>query len=255
MHGKCSKLNDEECIILCKSGINLVYFCTTCSPNLDEALELFDDNKSNSNKQNSSLPEKHTQLENKLAVVETTLHEIKKELTSQLSKCREMLSSPNNIASKPPALIANTVYTAINEEKEREKRQLNLIIHNLAQSNLDQGEARKAEDIKHTLDIFNNYLGAKATVSRAIRLGKRSAKPRLLKVTVDSVEAKAFILRSCTNLRKADPASYYHKIYVTPDLTPAQREANLQLHTKLKEMIKDGKSYVIKNGRLVQRRN
>jgi len=204
---------------------------------------------------NSDLPEKQTQLESKLAVVETTLHEIKRELTSQLSKCHEMLSPPNNIASKPPALIANTVHTAINEEKEREKRQLNLIIHNLAESNLDLGEARKAEDIKHTLDIFNNYLGAKTTVRKAIRLGKRSAKPRLLKVTVDSVEAKAFILRSCTNLRKADPASHYHKIYVTPELTPAQREANLQLRTKLKEMNKDGKSYVIKNGRIVQRRN
>ena len=166
-----------------------------------------------------------------------------------------MLSSPNNIASKPPALIANTVYTAINEEKEREKRQLNLIIHNLAESDLEQGEVRKAEDINHTLDIFNNYLGAKTTVSKAIRLGKRSAKPRLLKVTVDSVEAKTFILRSCTNLRKADPASHYYKIYVTPDLTPAQREANLQLRNKLKEMNKDGKSYVIKNGRIVQRRN
>jgi len=120
VYSKCSKLNDEECIILCKSGINLVYFCTTCSPNLDEALELFDDNKSNPNKQilNSSLPEKQTQLENKLAVVEMTLHEIKEELTSQLSKCCELFSSPNNIASKPPALIANT---AINEEKEREK--------------------------------------------------------------------------------------------------------------------------------------
>ena len=120
---------------------------------------------------------------------------------------------------------------------------------------MDQGEARKAKDIKHTLDVFNNYLGTKTTVSKAIRLGKKSAKPRLIKVTVDSVEAKAFILHSCTNLRKADPASHYHKIYVTPDLTPAQREANLQLRTKLKEMNKDGKSYVIKNGRIVQRRN
>ena len=147
-----------------------MYFCSTCSPNLDEALELFDDNRSNPSKQisNSSLPEKQAQLENKLAVVETTLHKIKEELTSELSKCREMLSFPNNIASKPPALIANTVYTAINEEKEREKRQLNLIIHNLVESNLDQAEARKAEDIKHTLNIFNNYLGAKTTVSKAI---------------------------------------------------------------------------------------
>ena len=97
---------------------------------------------------------------------------------------------------------------------------------------------------------FNNYLSAKTTVSKANQLGKRSAKPQLLIVTVDSVESKAFILRSCTNLRKADPANHYHKIYVTPDLTPAQREANLQLRTKLEEMNKDGKAYVIKDGRI-----
>ena len=111
MHRKWSKLNDEECTILCKSSINLLYFCTTCSPNLDEALELFDNNGSNPRKQilNSILPENQTQLENILAVVETTLRKTKEELTSQLSKCREMLSFPNDIASKPPALIANTV--------------------------------------------------------------------------------------------------------------------------------------------------
>ena len=137
----------------------------------------------------------------KIVVLEnTTLCEIKEELTSQLSKCSELLSSPNNaVASKPPALITNTVYTAINEEKKREKRQLNLIIHNLVEVNSDQGEVRKADNIKHTLDIFNNYLGVKSTVSKAICLGKRSTKPQLLKVIVESVEAKAFILHSCTS--------------------------------------------------------
>ena len=154
MHSKCYELNDEECKILCKSSTSLVFLCTSCADNLDEAFELFDDSKSNLSKQilKDNLPEKQTELEKKLSVVETTLCEIKEELTSQLSKCREILSSSNNaVASKPPALIANTVYTAINEEKEREKRQLNLIIHNLAESNSDQGEVCKADDIKHTL--------------------------------------------------------------------------------------------------------
>ena len=135
------------------------------------------------------------------------------------------------------------MFIAINEDKERENR---LIIHNLAESNSNQGEGQKAEDIKHTLDIFSNYyLGVKTTMLKAIRPGKRSAKLRLLKVTVDSVESKAFILPSCTNLRKADPAS---QIYVTPDLTPTQKEANRQLHTKLEELNRDGNTYVIKMG-------
>ena len=84
---------------------------------------------------------------------------------------------------------------------------------------------------------------AKATVTKAIRLEKKSEKPRLLKVAVNTVEPKAFILRNCTSLRKADPSSFYHKIYITPDLTPAEREANHQLRMKLKEMNKDGRLY------------
>ena len=102
----------------------------------------------------------------------------------------------------------------------------------------------------------NNYLKAEATITKAIRLRKKSNKPRLLKVTVDTVEVKAFILRNCTNLRKADPSSFYHKIYIIPDLTPAEREANRQLRLKLKEMNKDGRNYrKKKNGKIVQRRN
>jgi len=44
-------------------------------------------------------------------------------------------------------------------------------------------------------------------------------------------------------------------IYITPDLTPTEREANHQLCLKLKEMNKDGRNYRIKNGKIVQRRN
>ena len=58
--------------------------------------------------------------------------------------------------------------------------------------------------------LCNVYLGADATVTKAVRLGKnqKSDKPRLIKVTVDTLESKAFILRNCTKLHKADPLSY-----------------------------------------------
>ena len=78
-------------------------------------------------------------------------------------------------------------------------------------------------------------------------------KPRLMKVTVDTLESKAFILRNCTKLRSADQSSYYSNIYITPDLTPTEREANRQLRAKLDVLNKDGKQYKIKNGRIVPR--
>ena len=118
-------------------------------------------------------------------------------------------------------------------------------------------ESRKENDIDCATDIFNVYLGAKTTVTKALRLGKKTDKnadkPRLMKVTVDTLESKAFILRNCTKLRSADQSSYYSNIYITPDLTPTEREANRQLRAKLDVLNKDGKQYKIKNGRIVPR--
>ena len=237
-------MEDNEYKILCKTNINLIYLCTTCAPNLDEALEFFDDNKAKPTTQllKDSLPGKQNQIENQMA---TKLLEIKEELSLQSSKCCEMFNSHNDSAPKPPALIASTVTSEFNEERERERRQLNLIIHNLVESNASEGEACQADDIKHVTDVFK-FLGAKASIIKAIRLGKKANKPRLLKITVDTLESKIFIVRNCTNLRKADPSSPFAKVLITPDLTPAEREANQQLCLKLKEMNKNGNRYKIK---------
>ena len=64
-----------------------------------------------------------------------------KEVSLQLLTCWEMFSSPTTISTKPPPLIANTIVTALN--KEREKRQLSLIVHNLSESTATEGETRK----------------------------------------------------------------------------------------------------------------
>ena len=98
-------------------------------------------------------------------------------------------------------------------------------------------------------------MGAKATATKTLRLGKKSDKnadkPRLMKVTVDIVKAKVFILCKYTKSRSADQSSYYSNIYITPNLSPTQREANHQLWVKLDVLNKDGKQYKIKNGKIV----
>ena len=65
-------------------------------------------------------------------------------------------------------------------KRERESRQLDLIIHNLA---ANEGEAHKTAHVKHVTDILK-FLGAKVSVTKPIKLGKKS---RLLKVSVDTL--------------------------------------------------------------------
>ena len=147
----------------------------------------------------------------------------------------------------------------MNEEKEKERRRLNLIIHNVPESSAESAESRKSYDIEYAVDIFNTYLGAKTSVTRALRLGKKADKntdkPRLMKVMVDTLDSKTFILRNCTKLRSADQSSRYSRIYITPDLTPSEREINRQLRAKLADLNKDSKQYRIKNGKIVPRGN
>ena len=46
------------------------------------------------------------------------------------------------------------------------------MIHNAPEST-DVPESRKTKDIESATDIFNVYLGAKATVTKPLRLGKK----------------------------------------------------------------------------------
>ena len=61
----------------------------------------------------------------------------------------------------------------MNEEKEKDLRHLNLIIHNLVEPTQEDGLARKQADIKKVSKVIHDYLGVSTTVNNAIRLGKR----------------------------------------------------------------------------------
>ena len=70
---------------------------------------------------------------------------------------------------------------------------------------------------------------------------------------MESEREKATILRNCTKLRAKDNPEDIQKVYITPDLTPREQQHNKALRARLAEMNKDGKKYLIKNGRIVQR--
>ena len=62
--------------------------------------------------------------------------------------------------------ISTALSSVLAEEKERSKRQLNLIVHNLEEAS-GNDTARKHQDIKKTADIFR-HLGVKVTINNAL---------------------------------------------------------------------------------------
>ena len=144
--------------------------------------------------------------------------------------------------------------TFINEEKEKSKRKLNLIFHNIAESTKEDGVARKQDDISCVSNILQQYLGLSTKIEKAFRLGQRKEKPRLLKVSVSSKQEKAMILRNCIKLRNSDNPAIISKIFITPDLTPIEQAANKKLRDELKEKNRDGNFFRIRNGQIIRRR-
>ena len=109
----------------------------------------------------------------------------------------------------------------------------------------------KREDMDNLAVLFNKYVGVKSSVTNAI--GKKSDRPRLVKVTLSSKEEKINILRSWSNLRNKVYPTHINKVFITPDLTPLQQRRNKQLRTELAELNKTNKYYMIKQGRIVRR--
>ena len=101
---------------------------------------------------------------------------------------------------------SEVITTFLDEEKERSKRRLNVIIHNVEESSADNEKVRKEQDINTAMSIFNDYMGIKPNIVNALRIGKTrypgpDVKSRLLKLTLASEQDKVLLLRNCTKLR------------------------------------------------------
>ena len=101
--------------------------------------------------------------------------------------------------------------------------------------------------------MLKKYLGTATKIEKAFRIGRRGEKPRLLKITVASEHDKVAILRNCTKLRNAENPEDVRKLYITPDLTPAEQEINRKLREELREKNREGNFYRIKNGRIIKK--
>ena len=147
----------------------LYFLCCECINKLPTVLVTYDKTK-----------EACTTIENKLKPVQDTLFnkfdslaETINDLSYQLN-CHDVadLDNVSTVSSQPPKQelrstrlsskhplsvksIVSMTADIILEEKEKEKRRQNLIVHNVPESNLTEAHARKKEDIQNLTTLFN----------------------------------------------------------------------------------------------------
>jgi len=161
-------------------------------------------------------------------------------------------------ASDVPSKLApdsghRTVAAAVDEYVDRERRKQNLIIHNLPEPSDCLDTQRLDNDLKQVSSLLNSEFGvAETIISKPTRLGTPKVnKPRLLRIEIKDLAAKREILRNATKLRAS---AKWSNVYVSPDLTPKEREQNKKLCEELRARKAAGeKDLYIKFGRIVPR--
>ena len=159
--------------------------------------------------------------------------------------------------AKRDSNLENVIEVKVNqymeERDEKDKRECNIILHNIPESVSEEIEDRKRYDASSVEDVLD-YLDVICPQEdmKPVRLGKKldSEKPRLLKVTLDSIETKRQVLAKAKTLRNSS-RSDLKKVYVSPDLTPKERDANKKLRDELRSRREKGEEVVIRNGKIV----
>ena len=118
--------------------------------------------------------------------------------------------------------VASVTSSLATEQREKEKRQLNLIIYNVPESESTYPNTRKKEDTDFVQSVFSNVLNSPATIIDDIRLGKKDSRTRLLKITVQSLDEKKAILHNKLKFRREENKDNVCKLFITPNLTPSK---------------------------------
>ena len=138
------------------------------------------------------------------------------------------------------------------EALEREmiqKRKLNLVIHNLEESQTPEEDVTKTKTLLDTLGI------REVEILNPTRLGYRNEeKNRIFRFSVENLVVKKTILSKAPQLRQIPEDEPFCRVYIRPDLTPKQLESSKNLHRELKDIREKNqeKKYKIYRGKIVQ---
>ena len=188
------------------------------------------------------------------SAVETKLNKVVQEFGTRLDNHYKTIEAMPSSVPDLTTTIVNVTSSLATEQRERERRQLNLILHNAPESkSADPHIIRKKDDIDFASATFSDVLGTPVTITNAVRLGKKESHDRLLKISVESLEQKKVVLRNKLKLRDQENPDHIHKLFITPDLTPTEQKENKDLRPKLAQMNKSQKKYKIKNRQIVQK--
>lgn len=142
---------------------------------------------------------------------------------------------------------------------DKERREKNIILHNIRESGADSYEERIEHDTAVFTKVVTALMGSQeeVAVEKIFRLGKRPEgekqgdappKPRLMLIQVKNREQVDSLIKRRTQLKDRG----FPNVYLTRDLSPEEREAQKKLRAELEEKGRD--THMIFRGKVIERR-
>jgi hypothetical protein len=226
-HLTCSGISQGTYKDLCKKDCQVSWFCIRCCPVARNLL-----------KGMSDLSAKYDQLQSG--------HEKLLERVEALeSRPSPSIAGGGGSATSIDEIVQKSVSTTINEIQELEYRKKNLVVFGVP----EPVPGALGSDKDFISGIVATIGADNACIKDCMRLGKArepGASPRLIRVTVSSVDDKMDILRKAKLLRERG----HPKVYIKPDLTRRQLAAEKELVAALKLANANGRVMRIRRGKL-----
>ena len=166
----CANIKQSESVMLDYPSKNIFFFCSSCVVYLPNALSLFTNQYQPDEKFEIRLQSVEDKLSEKINNIEIKLQDYHKTVLGAYDSSEE--SPHNQRLSRSPISedsIADITSSLTSEQKEKEKRQFNLILRNLKESDATDSTTRKQEDIKSCCSLFS-YLDVSASVKMLFAL-------------------------------------------------------------------------------------
>ena len=185
--------------------------------------------------------------------VHTMMAQITK-LEAKVGQIEEKLNGPV-LPKAEKELIQEVIREEKEEETEMEQRRLNLVLHQLSESNQGTLEDRKRDDSETVSSLLTEALNVDVEIENVFHLGaapRDKEKSRPIRFTVSNMDNKRRILDSSKNLKNVEG---YSNVYFTPDLTRNQRRVAFELREeKRRRMAAGERDLVIRRGKIIQQK-
>ena len=230
-HRTCSKLTDAKYKYLQEGGEEILWSCQKCR---------------NSDSVDTGRSRLEAKLDSMMEMMAKMMRRVNELEEGNLEKIEDMIEES----------VSKKVQEAMIEEREREKRKMNVIFVNVPECEGENAEERKTGDLEKVRDIVSKIVEVgKDEIGDPVRLGAKiigkESKPRMLRVTMKTEEAKKKVLMNARRLNEG--VEFKKRVYINPDKTESERRQFKELREELEKRRKDDPELIIRGGRIVRK--